>query len=112
MARYCVEQLGVGPTVALPISDCHPNFFMSLYYRPAPGVRAKTWTEHGEIHKVRTTPAGGLHAAVRYDDGWPHGWDVPFFSDFNIGRFTRPCLGSESDRQCLRHVLQPLTPAL
>ena len=108
MAQYCVEQLGIEPVVALPIGDWQPNFFMSLYYRPHPDVGAKVWAEAGEVHKVWTTPAGELHAAVQYDDQWPHGLDVPFFSDFNIAHFTRPWLQSSADLECLRWILRPL----
>ena len=78
MARYCVEELGVGPAVALPIGDFHPSFFMSLYYRPGPNVSSRTWVEKNELHKVWITPAGELHAAVKYDEKWPHGFDIPF----------------------------------
>ena len=108
MARYCSQELGVEPAVALPIGDYQPNFFMSLYYRPDPRVSSKVWAEKDEIHKVWTTPAGELHAAVKYDAQWPHGFDVPFFSDFTIGHFTTPWLESEADLECLRHTLRPL----
>jgi len=108
MAEYCVRVLGVGPPVALPIGDYQPNFFMSLYYRPHRKVTWKTWVEGREIHKVYRTPAGEVRASVRYDEKWPHGLDVPFWSDFTIGHFTRPWLETEHDLECLRYVLRPL----
>ena len=108
MAEYCVKVLGVGPPVALPIGDYQANFFMSLYYRPHPEVTWRAWVEDGQIHKVYRTPAGEIRASVRYDEKWPHGLDVPFWSDFTIGHFTRPWLETEQDLECLRYVLRPL----
>jgi len=108
MAEYCVKALGVGPAVALPLGDYQANFFMSLYYRPHPEVTSRVWFEDGQIHKVYRTPAGDIRAAVRYDERWPHGLDVPFWSDFTIGHFTRPWLEDERDLECLRHILRPL----
>ena len=108
MAQYCSQELGVGPAVALPIGDYQPNFFMSLYHQPDPSVSSKVWAEKDEIHKVWTTPAGELRAAVKCDERWPYGFDIPFFSDFTIGHFTRPWLESESDLECLRYILRPL----
>jgi len=108
MARYCSQELGVGPAVALPIGDYQPNFFMSLSCQPDPGVSSRTWAEKDEIHKVWTTPAGKLRAAVKYDGNWPHGLDIPFFSDFTIGHFTTPWLESDADLESLRHILRPL----
>ncbi|HUT92451.1 MAG TPA: uroporphyrinogen decarboxylase family protein [Thermoguttaceae bacterium] len=108
MAEYCVNVLGVGPPVALPIGDYQANFFMSLYYRPHPEVTWRAWVEDGQIHKVYRTPAGEIRASVRYDEKWPHGLDVPFWSDFTIGHFTRPWLETEQDLECLRYVLRPL----
>ena len=108
MAQYCSQQLGLGPAVALPIGDYQANFFMSLYYQPDSRVSSKVWVDKDQIHKVWTTPAGKLRAAVRYDDKWPHGLDIPFFSDFTIGYFTTPWLESDSDLECLRYILRPL----
>ena len=108
MARYCVEELGLDSAVALPIGDFHPNFFMSLYYQPDPEVSWKVWAEKDEIHKVWTTPAGELRASVKCDEKWPHGLDIPLFSDFTIGHFTRPWLESPEDLECLRYILRPL----
>ena len=108
MAQYCVEKLGVGPPVALPIGDYQANFFMSLYYRPHPEVTWKVWFEDGQIHKVYRTPVGEIRASVNYDEKWPHGLDLPFWSDFTIGHFTRPWLETEQDLKCLQYILRPL----
>ena len=108
MARYCVEELEIGPALPLPVGDYHPNFFMSLYYRPGPGVSARVWAEGDVLHKVWSTPAGDLRAAVRYDERWPHGYDIPFYSDFNVAHFVTPWLKNEADLACLRYILRPL----
>lgn len=74
--------------------------------RPGPDVSSRTWVEGGVLHKVYSTPAGELHASVRYDDKWPHGEDIPLFDDFNVAHFVKPWLSNEADLRCLRHVLR------
>ncbi len=96
--EYSVRRLGVDPIVNCSISA----------YTPAKTVSSKVWLENSIIHKIWSTPAGDLHAAVRYDHFWPHGIDIPFFSDFNIGHFIEPWLESEQDLDCLRYILRPL----
>lgn len=76
---------------------------------PADGVSSRSWVEDGVLHKMYTTPAGKLRAAVRYDDKWPHGEDIPFYSDFNVGHFVRPWLQTEADLECLKLVQSPRT---
>ena len=108
MAQYCSNELGVDPVVALPIGNYYPNFFMSYYYCPDKNVSSKAWADRDTIHKVWITPAGELHAVVRYNEKWPHGLDIPFFSDFNIGHYIEPWLKSVSDMDCLRYILRPI----
>ena len=76
-------------------------------YTPSPEVSSRVWLEGAGIHKVWSTPAGELQAAVRYDDRWPHGLDIPLFSDHNIAYFTKPWLESERDLECLKQILRP-----
>ena len=95
--EYCVCELGIDPVVSMNCTD---------YYQED-SVGSRVWLEAGTIHKAYTTPSGELHAAVRYDEGWPHGFDVPFYSDFNIGHFVEPWLETEADVECLRHILLP-----
>jgi len=94
--RHCVEELGIDPVMRCGVGGQYP----------AAGVSSKVWLADSIIHKVWTTPAGDLHAGVRYDDVWPHGLDIPFFSDFNIGHFVEPWLQTEGDLECLRHILR------
>ena len=94
---YCTEQLGVDQVVhAAEVDTCFP----------APGVSAKVWMEGGQIHKVWTTPAGELHAAIHYDDKWPYGLDIPLFHDF-IGHYAEPWLKTGEDLECLKYILRP-----
>jgi len=44
---------------------------------------------------------------VRFNDAWPHGRDITFFSDFNVGHFVEPWIRSEADLECLKCVLRP-----
>ncbi len=107
-AEYCTKELGLDPVVALPIGDFQPNFFMSLYYSPDNNVTSKVWAENDVIHKTWTTPAGKLRASIKYNDKWPHGLDIPFFSDFNIGHFAEPWLQTPRDLECLQYILRPI----
>lgn len=93
---YQVEELGLDQMVAVGVSLC----------RPAPGVTSKVWLEGDVLHKAYSTPAGELHAAVRYNDLWPHGQDIPFYSDFNIGHYVKPWLQTEADLAALEQVLR------
>jgi len=68
-----------------------------------PEVSANVWEEHraGEkyplIHKEVITKRGKLRAIVRKTDDWPHGLDIPYFSDFNVSRYVKPWLESLED---------------
>ncbi len=95
--EYCVEELGTDPVVEAPGQE----------WAPAEGVTSKTWLAGAVIHKLWATPAGDLHASVRYDHIWPHGLDIPFYSDFNIGHFIDPWLACEGDLACLQAILRP-----
>ena len=92
---YQVEQLGLDQTVPTSAGLC----------RPTPGVESRVWVEGDVLHKTYTTPSGELHASVRYNDLWPHGEDIPFYSDFNIGHFVEPWIRDASDLACLKEVV-------
>ena len=91
---YQVEKLGLDQVVSVGANLC----------RPAPGVESRVWMEGDILHKVYTTPAGDLHASVRYNDLWPHGMDIRFYSDFNIGHFVEPWIQNESDLERLKQI--------
>ena len=91
---YQVEQLGLDQVVGLYIDLC----------RPVREVTSRVWLEGDVLHKTYTTSAGELHAAVRYNDLWPHGKDIDFYSDFNIGHFVEPWICNEADLACFRQV--------
>jgi hypothetical protein len=95
--RYGVEELGLDMVVGVG--------WRTFY--PAKEVSARTWLDDDVLRKVWTTPAGELEAAVKYDPFWPHGRDIPFFTDYSIGRFVKPWLQSEQDLECLSHILLP-----
>ncbi len=96
--EYMVTELGTDAVVGVSVPGC----------KFAPDVSSKTWLEGSVIHKVWSTPAGELRASVNYDDLWPHGLDIPFTSDFNIGHFVEPWLKTEQDLECLRCILRPV----
>lgn len=98
--RYQVEELGLDQVVPLGIDVCAPEPF-------EPQIRL----EGGVLHKSYDTPAGVLHAAVRYDEKWPFGEDIRFFSDFNIGHYVEPWLQNEQDLEAFRLVHAPADDA-
>ena len=98
--RYQVEELGLDQVVNMGVNLC----------RPVPGIESKVWLEGDILHKTYTTPAGELHAAVRHNELWPHGQDIPFYSDFNIGHYVEPWLQTAADLACFRQVRHLCTP--
>jgi hypothetical protein len=94
--RYQVEELGLDQVVY-----CGANVT-----RQHPEVTAEVRVEGDVLRKIYHTPAGDLQAAVRYNDLWPHGEDIPFFSDFNVGHFVEPWLQSREDLDCLRFLFE------
>ena len=98
--RYQVEVLGLDQIVHVGLAAT----------RSAAGVTAEVRLERDVLHKTYHTPAGDLHAAVRYNDLWPHGQDIPLYSDFNVGHFVEPWLKTVTDLECLKQV-QALRPA-
>jgi len=91
---YQVERLGLDQVVGRYIDLC----------RPVPGVTSRVRLEAGVLHKTYTTPAGELHAAVKYNELWPHGKDIEFYSDYNIGHFVEPWIRNEADLACFKQV--------
>lgn len=97
--RYQVETLGLDQVVSVGVGVT----------RQADGCSSEIRLDGDVLHKTFTTPAGELHAAVRYNELWPHGEDIPFYSDFNIGHYVEPWLQTEADLDSLRQ-LQTLRP--
>ncbi len=95
---YQVEELGLDQVVSLSVDPC----------RPASEVPSRIWLEGEVLHKAYDTDAGELHASVRYNDMWPHGQDLPLYSDFNIGHFVEPWIQDEADLAALQEVRRPL----
>lgn len=95
--RYQVEELGLDQVAPFAVSAA----------RPAEGAEAEVRRDGDVLHKTWHTPAGDLHAAIRYNEMWPHGEDIPFYSDFNIGHYIEPWLQTEADLEALRALQQP-----
>ncbi|HHW10125.1 MAG TPA: hypothetical protein GXX29_09150 [Firmicutes bacterium] len=98
--EYNVTVLGVDPVVASGI----------CYYQTGSAVTTKVWEEDGLLHKVYETPDGVLHASVKLNELWPHGQDIPLYSDCNVGHFVKPWVQNSQDIACLRHIVQPVEP--
>lgn len=98
---YFVEEHGLDMVAGVP--------WRSFY--PESGVSAKVSIEDDVITKIWSTPSGELTASVRYDEHWPHGFDIPFFTDYTIGRFVRPWIETEADLACFAHILKPPSTA-
>ncbi|MEW6756105.1 MAG: hypothetical protein AB1505_34785 [Candidatus Latescibacterota bacterium] len=96
-----VEQLGLDALVPVSLAPTLAYWSVGVA-RLAPGVKARTWREDGILHKAYATSAGELHAAIRYNDLWPHGENIPFYDDFNIGHFVEPWIRDAGDLECWR----------
>jgi uroporphyrinogen-III decarboxylase len=94
--QYQVKQLGLDQVVRVEANLC----------RPVSGVESRVWINDGILHKSYQTPAGELHASIRYDNLWPHGWDIPFYSDFNIGHYVEPWIQNEADLECFTNIVR------
>jgi len=94
--RYQVEVLGLDQLVpaGITVTRVHPD------------VTCEVHLDGAILRKVWHTPAGDLRAAVRYNDLWPFGQEIPLFDDFNIGHFVEPWLKTEVDLACLKYVRQ------
>jgi hypothetical protein len=57
------------------------------------------------LRKTYLTPAGPIQMAVRRTSDWPHGEDIPLFSDFNVPRFVEAPVRRLDDLAPLRCVL-------
>lgn len=91
--RYQVEELGLDQVVPLHLDVTEP-------VDSEPEIRL----DGDVLHKTYHTPTGPLHASVRYDERWPHGENIPFFSDFNIAHFVEPWIENEDDLAAFKHV--------
>ena len=94
--RYQVEELGTDAVVTTGVG----------LIRPHPDVSSRVWIEDKVLHKAFDTPSGQLHAAMRYSDTWPHGEDIPFHSDFNVGHCVEPWIRDAADLACFKHVFR------
>ena len=93
MLDYNVNVLGVDPIVAF-----------GMGYTADERVTVRKWVEGDILHKVHETPAGPLHAAVKVNELWPHGNDIPLYTDF-IAHFTEPWVKTMADIERLRYLL-------
>jgi len=92
--EYMVGELGVDQLLQTAIGYC-----------PKRDVVSRVWMDGEVIHKSWTTPSGVLHAAVRCDEHWLPGFDIPFFDDYNPSHFVEPWIKTMQDVDCLRHIL-------
>jgi hypothetical protein len=95
--EYGVEKLGLDMVV---------NVGWPTYY-PGPGVSSSVELDGDTLKKTWQTPAGRLECAVKHDENWPHGFDIPLFTDYTIGRFRTPWVENARDVECLSHILLP-----
>jgi len=95
---YNVNVLGTDPFVTVDIYG----------YACDSEITSQVWIDNGILHKKYYTPSGELHAAVKYNEKWPHGYDIPLFSDFNVGHYVEAWIKSYNDLECLKHVMKPM----
>ena len=94
--QYQVDELNLDQVVSVPVNLC----------RPKPGIEARVWLDEDVLHKTYQTPSGELHASIRHNERWPHGRDIPFYSDFNIGHFLEPWIQNEADLACFADIVR------
>jgi len=79
-----------------------------------PDVKVRLWKEHhpGEkyplLFKVYETPAGDLRQVAVQTEDWPHGDDIPVFSDFVVagGRSREHLIKGPKDLQKFRYLMR------
>jgi hypothetical protein len=77
----------------------------------SPEVKTTCWAEHGPaddypvLHKVYETPAGPLTTVVRTTEDWPHGNDIPLFSDYSLPRASEFLVNGPEDLDKLAYVM-------
>lgn len=96
--EYCVNVLGIDPLIDVGLGGSQSS----------PGVSSQVWMEDDILHKAYSTPAGEVEAAIRYDERWPHSFDIPFYSDFLPAHGVKSWIEGEQDLECFRHIMQPL----
>jgi hypothetical protein len=96
--EYCVTELGLDMVVNCGVGG----------YDPHPDVSSRVWREGDRLYKAYATPAGELRSCVKYDHRWPHGEDIPFYTDFNPSHGIEFWIESEEDLECFSHILRPL----
>jgi hypothetical protein len=57
------------------------------------------------LQKVYHTPDGNLKTVVEKTDDWPHGNNIPVFSDFNVSRAKEFLIKTYADIKRLKHLL-------
>jgi len=83
MLEYMVGVLGVDQILQTEIG-----------FATEGGVASRVWMDGEIIPKSWTTPSGVLHPAVRDDEHWLPGFDIPFFHDGNPSHFVDPRIKS------------------
>ncbi|NQU11722.1 hypothetical protein HQ590_13085 [bacterium] len=74
---------------------------------PEASVTVDRWVEDAVLHQRIVTPSGAIQAAVRLEPDWPHGFEIPLFSDYLPAHGVEPWLKTAADVECLRHLLLP-----
>lgn len=79
----------------------------------SPEVKVTCWEERSpeerypHLCKVYETPRGPLKTVVRKSQDWPHGDDIPLFSDYNLPRASEFLVKGPEDLEKLAYVLGP-----
>ena len=77
----------------------------------SPEVKVFCWGVHIPVddypvlHKVYETPAGTLTTVVRTTEDWPHGNDIPLFSDYSLPRASEFLVNGPEDLDKLAYIM-------
>jgi len=103
---YITRQLSLGtdPIVSLPSLPVTLPNDVNVLVDEVSGGRVPL------LRKQYVTRRGTLTTTVVPSPGWPHGADIPLFSDFSMPRARKFLITSEADIPALECLLQPPTP--
>jgi uroporphyrinogen-III decarboxylase len=107
--EFAQRQLDMGLDVRMELDDFPVRF--------SPEVAIREWVEAGLddgpalLHRIYSTPAGELTAAVRQAEDWPYGARLPIFDDYVTPRAVKVPVTGPGDLEALRYLLVPPTDA-
>lgn len=105
--EYVQRQLDLGLDAVVPL----PHLAWDHDRRVEVEICKEDREPYALVHKVYRTPGGQLEAIAEQTADWPHGDDIPVFSDFNVPRSEKFLVTAEEDLEPLKYLLADPDPA-